>query len=76
MSPDKLVYMANQIARFFAHEPEAKAVADVADHLKKFWDPRMRKAIFVHADAGGAGLHPLALQAVLALKAQAERLQA
>jgi hypothetical protein len=43
VSPDKLVYMANQIGRFFAHCPEARAVADTADHLRKYWDPRMRK---------------------------------
>jgi formate dehydrogenase subunit delta len=69
MSPDKLVYMANQIGRFFAHEAEEKAIADTADHLQKFWDPRMRKAIFAYADGGGQGLQPLVLKAVLNLKA-------
>jgi formate dehydrogenase subunit delta len=58
MSPDKLVYMANQIGRFFAHQPEDKAVASVADHLVKFWDPRMRAAILDYVDAGGQGLQP------------------
>ena len=71
MSPDKLVYMANQIAKFFAHEGEAKAAASTADHLAKFWDPRMRSAIFQHLDGGGAGLDPIALQAVKALKEKA-----
>jgi formate dehydrogenase subunit delta len=64
MSPDKLVYMANQIGKFFAHEGEAKAAADVADHLKKFWDPRMRTAILAHLAAGGAGLDPASRRAV------------
>ena len=45
MSPDRLAYMANQIARFFAHCPEDAAVAEVAEHLRKFWDPRMRTQI-------------------------------
>ncbi len=67
MSPDKLVYMANQIGRFFAHQPEDKAIANTADHLKRFWDPRMRKTIVEHAAQGGAGLEPLVLNAVLAL---------
>ena len=58
MSPDKLVYMANQIGKFFAHQGEEKAIAAIADHLQKFWDPRMRKAILAHLDAGGAGLDP------------------
>jgi formate dehydrogenase subunit delta len=71
MSPEKLVYMANQIGRFFAHEPEEKAVADTADHLKKFWDPRMRKAIIAYVAQGGEGLQPLVRKAVLSLDALA-----
>ncbi len=69
MSPEKLVYMANQIGRFFAHEAEEKAVADTADHLKKFWDPRMRKAIIAYVAQGGEGLQPLVRKAVLSLDA-------
>jgi len=71
VSPEKLVYMANQIGRFFAHEAEAKAIADTADHLKKFWDPRMRRAILDHVDSGGEGLEPLVRSAVLSLRAPA-----
>jgi formate dehydrogenase subunit delta len=43
----------------------------VADHIRKFWDPRMRKAIFAHLDAGGAGLDPNVLEAIASLKAKA-----
>jgi formate dehydrogenase subunit delta len=68
MSPDKLVYMANQIGKFFAHESEDKAVASVADHIAKFWDPRMRTAIFAHSDTGGAGLDPIPAKAVALLR--------
>ena len=68
MSPDKLVYMANQIGKFFAHQGDTAAVASTADHLAKFWDPRMRTAIFAHLDAGGAGLDPIPLKAVELLK--------
>jgi formate dehydrogenase subunit delta len=68
MSPDKLVYMTNQIGKFFAYEAEDKAVADTADHLQNYWDPRMRKAILAHLAAGGAGLDPIALKAVTALR--------
>ena len=64
MSPDHLVSMANQIARFFAHRGETRAVAEIADHLRKFWDPRMRRAIDQHLANGGAGLDPLARKAV------------
>jgi formate dehydrogenase subunit delta len=67
-SPDKLVYMANQIGKFFASQGEAQAAAGIANHLEKFWDPRMRLAIFAHLEAGGAGLEPLVRQAIEQLR--------
>lgn len=69
MSPDRLVYMANQIAGFFRSQGADKAVPAIAEHLKKFWDPRMRTAIVAHLDAGGEGLAPEVRAAVEALKA-------
>jgi formate dehydrogenase subunit delta len=39
---EKLVYSANQIADFFKAQGEAKAVPAIADHINKFWDPKMR----------------------------------
>ena len=68
MSPDKHVYMANQIGKFFAHRGEDEAVAAIADHLVKFWDPRMRTAIIAHLASGGEGLEPLVLKAVASLR--------
>ena len=67
MSPDKLVMMANQIGKFFASQGDA-AVPGIVEHLRKFWDPRMREAIFVHLDAGGAGLDPVVREALKALR--------
>lgn len=58
MDSAKLVYMANQIGKFFAAQGEEAVVAGVADHLKKFWDPRMRAQILAHLKAGGVGLDP------------------
>ena len=55
---DKLIYMANQIGKFFASQGPDRAVAGTAEHIKKFWDPRMRAAIFAHLKEGGAGLAP------------------
>ncbi|MGH6990290.1 MAG: formate dehydrogenase subunit delta [Stellaceae bacterium] len=69
MSPEKLTYMANQIAIFFHHRAEPQAVADTLDHLKKFWDPRMRRDIVAHLKAGGAGFDPIVRQAVAQLAA-------
>jgi formate dehydrogenase subunit delta len=60
--------MANQIGRFFASQPHADATAGTADHIRKFWDPRMRSAILAHLAAGGAGLDPVPLAAVETLK--------
>jgi formate dehydrogenase subunit delta len=67
MSPEKLVRMANQIATFFRAQGEATAPAMVADHLEKFWEPRMRTAIIAHGRAGGDGLDPIAAAAVTLL---------
>lgn len=65
-SLDKLIYMANQIARNFAVEGEAAAITATADHIAKFWDPRMRSMLKAHAAAGGAGLSPVSLAAATA----------
>jgi formate dehydrogenase subunit delta len=67
-SSDKLVYMANQISKFFASQGESVAVSGTAEHLKKFWDPRMRATIARHLAEGGGGLDPIARQAVEALQ--------
>jgi formate dehydrogenase subunit delta len=65
----KLVRMANQIATFFATQPGETQAAEVAGHLKAFWEPRMLQALYAHVDAGGEGLTPLALKAVERLRA-------
>jgi len=68
MQPEKLVMMANQIASFFAAQGEQRAVPQIADHIAKFWDPRMRRNIAAHIEQGGAGLSPLARAAIAKLK--------
>ena len=70
-SVDKLVRMANQIGRFFVAQKHPEGVASMTDHLKKFWDPRMRDAIIAHVDHGGAGLDPIAIEAVKRLRHRA-----
>ena len=57
-SAEKLVAMANQIGMFFCAQPGDGAAGDIADHIRKFWDPRMRTAILEHLAGGGAGLDP------------------
>jgi formate dehydrogenase subunit delta len=64
MPPEKLVMMANQIGQFFATQPGGHAAADIADHLRRFWDPRMRKEIVQYLVSGGQGLDPPVAEAV------------
>ncbi|MCA0200573.1 MAG: formate dehydrogenase subunit delta [Proteobacteria bacterium] len=64
----RLVMMANQIAQFFVPQRRGDPVAEIADHLEKFWDPRMKADIVAHLRAGGAGLDPVVREAVGRLK--------
>jgi formate dehydrogenase subunit delta len=65
MKAERLVTMANDIAAFFASEKDrAAAVAGVTNHLRRFWEPRMRRQIIEHYRAGGGGLTELASAAV------------
>ena len=66
----KLVHQANQIGKFFAHQSQPEAVASIADHLRKFWDPRMRAEILTHLANGGEGLDPLPRQAIETIAAE------
>ncbi|WP_420464815.1 formate dehydrogenase subunit delta [Panacagrimonas sp.] len=73
MKVDRLVTMANDIGQFFAGEPDpAEAVAGTLNHLRRFWDPRMRKQILEYALRDGGALQEPARSAVLAL-AQGDR---
>ena len=71
---DHLVKMVNDISDFFVSEPDrAAAVNGVASHLRLYWEPRMRKKIEAHLDAGGEGLSDLARAAVQQLADSARR---
>ncbi|MCY1056827.1 formate dehydrogenase subunit delta [Nannocystis sp. SCPEA4] len=66
MDAHKLVKMANDIATFFESDPDPAAVTDgIAGHLRRFWDPRMRRALVRHIDEhAGEGCKPTVLAAV------------
>ncbi|RYD16407.1 MAG: formate dehydrogenase subunit delta [Lysobacteraceae bacterium] len=56
--------MANDIAAFFASEPDREVAIDaIATHLRRYWAPRMRAQLRAHAEGGGEGLGDLALAA-------------
>jgi formate dehydrogenase subunit delta len=63
MSHEKIARMANQIATFFTSKPHDEGVAGVAEHINKFWEPRMRRQFFEIVDGGGGSLMPLAMEA-------------
>lgn len=65
MNNERLVHMANQISLFFESRPtEEEKVGGVTDHLTRFWEPRMRRAIIAHVAAGGEGLRDNAKRAI------------
>lgn len=68
MSPEKLVYMANQIAKFFESKPHDEGVAGVAQHISDFWEPRMRRQFFELIEAGEPGFRPLVREAAGAVR--------
>lgn len=69
-----LVTMANQIADFFktSNPDRTEAVTATAQHLRSFWDPRMRRGIIAHlADDSGEDLNDIARDAVRMLESEA-----
>ena len=69
-SIDTLVKMANQIGQFFSVQRSRDQIADAADHLRRFWPPRMRARIVDYVAMGGKDLNPTALGAVKRISPQ------
>jgi formate dehydrogenase subunit delta len=69
MNAEHLVRMANQIGAFFEAMPDREqAVRDVADHLRRSWDPRMREQLLGMPDEVlAAQLKPIVREALIAL---------
>ena len=72
MNPEHLIAMANSIGDFFSAMPDAEeARNDLATHIHRSWEPRMRRSIFEHIDrTGGEGLQAIVLQALTEHRAQ------
>ena len=60
---DNLIRMVNQIAANMGHEDDAPAA--IAEHIRLFWDPRMKQMILAH---DGSGLSDRAAAAIARLK--------
>ena len=69
---ERLVAMANQIGDFFAPYPPAQREEGVRNHLRNYWDPRMRAALLAHLDAtGGEGIQAHVLAGARLLRDEA-----
>ena len=70
MKSANLIKMANQIAAFFEAMPNREqAVKDVAAHIQRNWEPRMRTALLQHVGQhGDVELSPLVREALLLVK--------
>jgi len=72
MHAEQLVRMVNDISEFFGPaSPEAEAAAEVAGHLKRQWDPRMRRQIVEIWQAGQGEFSPVGRAAVALLAHEA-----
>jgi len=63
---DHLVSMANDIAANLSFQEDADQ--RIADHINRFWAPRMRKLLLGYAAENGSGLSPALLSALDKLK--------
>jgi formate dehydrogenase subunit delta len=63
---NNLITMANKIGQFFESMPDREqAKADIATHIKRFWEPRMRKAMLAALDSAQAdGMTPIVREAI------------
>ena len=73
---ERLVYMANQIARNFEAQGHETAVRATADHIASFWDPRMRDLAQGLLDRGEGAFSPTAAEALGLLAARRRQAQA
>ncbi len=68
---DHLIRLANRIGSFFEAMPDrAEGIEGIANHIQKFWEPRMRNAMLhfleTHPDgqSGETGLSDVVLTAI------------
>ena len=74
MDLHNLIVMANRIGDFFAAQPDRdEALAGIADHIRKFWVPRMRSELLAAVGTeSGAQLHEIVAAALVKHRALLE----
>ena len=68
MDVDNLIDMANRIGEFFDSLPDQHEATDcIADHIRRFWEPRMRLAILNSLDnpEASAAMEPIVREALI-----------
>ena len=62
------IRMINSIAAHFGYLRAEQAAVAVADHIKRFWDPRMKHRLLLLVDSDTSDLTPLAVSAAALLR--------
>jgi formate dehydrogenase subunit delta len=72
MNVEHLIHMANRIGDFFEAYPDREeAQRNIAEHVRKFWEPRMRRDLYAQLDRDGApGLKPIVAEAIRVHRAE------
>ncbi|MEZ0601480.1 formate dehydrogenase subunit delta [Paraburkholderia sp. IW21] len=69
MDNQSLINMANQIGEFFDSMPDREeAITGIADHIRRFWEPRMRRALLAaldEPDANGIAISGIVREALV-----------
>jgi formate dehydrogenase subunit delta len=72
MHVEHLIKMANQIGGYYEVFPDRPEALDgIATHIKKFWEPRMRREFLAHIDSAGTGeLKPIVAETIAVHRAR------
>jgi formate dehydrogenase subunit delta len=69
MDNQSLIDMANRIGDFFDSMPDHEEALDgIADHIRRFWEPRMRRALLAtldEPDANGIEMSDIVREALI-----------
>ena len=65
MDNSNLIKMANNIGAFFKSEPDRElAIQGVEQHIRNFWEPRMRRQIIEYSQSNGEELMDIVAEAI------------
>jgi formate dehydrogenase subunit delta len=62
------IRLINKIVVHFGYLPTEQAAAEVANHVRRFWDPRMKRRLFELVDSETKDFEPVAVAAATLLR--------